>query len=98
VEKEGGATLAKRTARILGPNSEARQRVQERINDLYEIRSKIVHKGKDDKVTLPNIRLLSSTVFEIIVKLINYSSKFNDKHKLREEVNKPKYNTHTFEI
>lgn len=98
VEKEGGVDLAKRTARILGPNPKARQRVQKRINKLYEIRSKIVHKGKDDKITLQNTRLLSSTVFEILVKLINYSNKFNDKHKLREEVNKPKYNTHPFEI
>lgn len=98
VEREGGVDLARRTARILGPNPGARQRVQKRIDKLYDIRSKIVHKGKEDKVTLPNIRLLSSIVFEIIVKLINYSSKFNDKHKLREEVNKPKYNTHPFEI
>jgi hypothetical protein len=98
VEKEGGTTLAQRTARILGPNSEARQQVEDRISYLYDIRSKIVHKGKDDEVTLQNIRLLSSTVFEIILKLINYSSKFNDKHMLREEVNKPKYDAHPFEM
>src|SRR5687767_5336762 len=98
VEKEGGAALAERTARILGPDLEARQRVKKTINKLYDIRSKIVHKGKDDKVTLQNIRLLSSIVFEIIVKLIAYSSKFTDKHMLREEVNKPKYNAHPFEI
>jgi hypothetical protein len=97
VEREAREALAKRTARILGPNPEARQRVEKRINNLYKIRSKFVHEGKD-KVTLEDIRSLSGTAFEIIVKLINYSSKFNDKHRLREEVNKSKYNTHTFEI
>jgi hypothetical protein len=97
VEREAREALAKRTARILGPNSVTRQRVEKRINKLYKIRSKFVHEGKD-KVTLQDIRSISGTSFEIIVKLIDYSSKFNDKHKLREEVNKPKYNTHPFEI
>ena len=73
------------------------ERVEKRINKLYKIRSKFVHEGKD-KVTLQDIRSLSGTAFEIILKLINYSSKFNDKHKLRDEVNKPKYDTHPFEI
>jgi hypothetical protein len=95
-ERGRKAVLAERAALILGPNSETRQCIEDRISYLYDIRSKIVHEGKDDEVTLQNIRLLSSTVFEIIVKLINYTSKINDKPALKKEVKKLKYSGPAF--
>jgi hypothetical protein len=96
VEREVRAVLAERAAMILGISSDGRKRIDKRISDLYEIRSKIVHEGKDE-VTLNDIRSLSSTVFEIILKLINYSSNINDKYELRQEVNKLKYSATAFE-
>jgi hypothetical protein len=61
----------------LNNKPEVNSTFQLQIKYLHKKRSKFVHKGKDE-VTLQDIRSISDTAFEVILKLINYSSKFND--------------------
>jgi hypothetical protein len=85
------AVLAERIALILGENASRRLSLFRRTHELYEVRSDIVHEGKDN-VTQDHLYNISGLAFDTIAKLIPFATKFNDKKELQNYLNQLKYN------
>lgn len=78
--------LATRTALLLGDNAKEKQLIQSEIVDLYDIRSALVHKGKDF-VEYDNLLRIGSYVNRVIFTILNKIDKYNDQISLVSHLN-----------
>ena len=78
--------LATRTALLLGDNAKEKQLIQSEIADLYDIRSALVHKGKDF-VEYDNLLRIGSYVNRVIFTILNKIDKYNDQISLVSHLN-----------
>lgn len=69
--------LATRTALLLGSDAKEKQFIQSEIIDLYDIRSALVHKGKDF-VEYDNLLRIGSYVNRVIFTILNKTDIYND--------------------
>jgi hypothetical protein len=89
-EKEPRGLLAERVAIIVGETFDARQRLFNYMEHIYDFRSKIVHSGLAD-VTEDDLGLVSMIAFHAILRLVSASSKINDIGKLVLACSKSKF-------
>jgi hypothetical protein len=88
--------LAERVALILGKDAAQRLNIFNRMEELYQLRSDYVHRGRDN-ITESDIGVISYYAFNVIIKLISISERINDIGELIEKFSALKFGGPTFE-
>ncbi len=96
-QRENKGMLAERVALIIENDAAQREEVAKLVRDMYDIRSDIVHEGKDE-VTEADIRHVSQIVFHVILTLLSFADKVNDKKMLRSRLAMLKFRSPKFKL
>ena len=87
--------LAERVALIIESTPEAREIAFEMVEELYQIRSNVVHRGFND-ITESNVKSVSRIAFDTIMTLLKHASTIANIDQLVERCNKTKFSGPAF--
>lgn len=95
--RENKGELAERVALILADSVSEREKIAKRIQELYDVRSDIVHEGKD-AVKEADLRHISEIAYHVVLTLVTMAGKINDKKTLKNSLRVLKFSAPKFKL
>lgn len=73
-------------SKLIAKNTNHRKEIIQLLKRMYNVRSDLIHHGKESSIEMKELGLLQVIVVNLLISLINRKEKYKDKHSILDEI------------